>query len=220
MGEVNPMRSAGMLALLPLLGAAQTPPSAALVKGVLLERDTPAVSGEFSVRTAGNQVFRYRFDHDTYVERENQLTTVPGINPGEKVEVLSDSLPDSFLRYARTVHVIDADPPPRPPGANRLRPGARTSLDSADRYSPPLPVGNLTFAGVVYRVTGERVVLHTRAGDQPILLRRDTRYVQDGESVDPASLKPNMRVFVRGGKDIWDQVEAYQVFWGEILQPR
>src|SRR5580698_3281792 len=146
------MRSAGMLALLPLLGAAQTPPSAALVKGVLLERDTPAVSGEFSIRAAGNQVFRYRFDHDTYVERENQLTTVPGLNPGEKVEVLSDSLPASFLRYARTVHVTDSEPPPGPPGANRLRPGALTSRDAADRDSPPLPVGNLPSARVVYRL--------------------------------------------------------------------
>ena len=64
-------------------------------------------------------------------------------------------------------------------------------------------------------------MLHTRDGDRPIpRLRRDTHYVQDGESVDGASLKPNMRVFVRAGKDLWDQVEAYQVFWGEILQPR
>jgi hypothetical protein len=214
------MRAAGILALLPLLGAAQTPPSAALVEGVLLERDTPAVSGEFSIRAAGNQVFRYRFDNNTYVERENRLTTVPGLNPGEKVEVLSDSVADSVLRYARTVHVISPAPPPMPPAANRLPAGERAPLDSADRYSFPLPVGNLTFAGVVYRVTGERVVLHTRDGDQPILLRRDTHYVQDGASVDSASLKPNMHVFVRGGKDIWDQVEAYQVFWGEILQPR
>ena len=35
-----------------------------------------------------------------------------------------------------------------------------------------------------------------------------------------ASLKPNMRVFVRAGKDLYDQVEAYQVIWGKILDPK
>jgi hypothetical protein len=29
-----------------------------------------------------------------------------------------------------------------------------------------------------------------------------------------------MRVFVRAGKDIYEQVEAYQVIWGKILEPR
>ena len=38
--------------------------------------------------------------------------------------------------------------------------------------------------------------------------------------VDAATLKPNMRVFVRAGKDLYDQVEAYQVIWGTILDPR
>ena len=42
----------------------------------------------------------------------------------------------------------------------------------------------------------------------------------DGESVDLAKLKPNTRVFIRAGKDIWDQVEAYQVVCGGILQPQ
>jgi hypothetical protein len=70
-------------------------------------------------------------------------------------------------------------------------------------------------------VNGERVVLHTReAGDQCILLRQDTRYLANGEVVDAAALKPNMRVFVRAGKNLYDEVEAYQVIWGAILNPR
>jgi len=48
------------------------------------------------------------------------------------------------------------------------------------------------------------------------LLRRDTRFVAGGETVAPADLKINMRVFVRGGKDVFGHVEAYQVVWGGI----
>ena len=48
----------------------------------------------------------------------------------------------------------------------------------------------------------------------------DTRYLEDGQVVDLAQLKPNMRVFVRAGKDLYNEVEAYQVIWGKILAPQ
>ena len=212
------MRAAGLVLLFPLLGAAQTPASAALIRGVLLERDAPTAAGQFSVRAADNQVFRYQFDRKTYVEREDQPIDVARLVPGEKVEVVSDSVPGSALRYARTIHVIPEAPPPRPLTAGRFR-AYRTPAERAV-ISANLPTGNLTFSGVVFRVSGERIVLHTRGGDQSILLRKDTRYLEDGELVENAALKPNMRVFVRAGKDLYDQVEAYQVIWGRILEPR
>lgn len=205
-----------LLLLVSSICMAQTapPPSAALVRGVLLERDTPNGSGEFSVRVADNQVFRYHFDAKTYVEREKQMIDVARLQPGEKVEVLSDTVPGSVLRYARTIHVFEDAPPPRNLTAGRLR-AYRPSTDRG------LPAGNLTYSGVVFRVTSERLVLHTReSGDQSILLRKDTRFLENGETVEAASLKPNMRVFVRAGKDLFDQVEAYQVIWGSILDPR
>jgi hypothetical protein len=74
---------------------------------------------------------------------------------------------------------------------------------------------------VVFRLNSQRVVLHTRAaGDLSILLRKDTRYLADGQLVDAGSLKPNMRVFVEAGKDLYNDIEAYQVIWGKILSPR
>jgi len=193
---------------------AQTPAAPALIRGVLLERDTPA-TGEFSVRNGDNQVFRYHFDTKTYVEREDQMIDVPRLQPGEKVEVVSDSVPGSILRYARTVHVLeDAPRTPRPLTAGRYRAQRPTER-------PTTPTGNLTYSGVVFRLTGERIVLHTRdGGDQSILLRKDTRYLENGENVEAATLKPNMRVFVRAGKDLYDQVEAYQIVWGSILAPK
>jgi hypothetical protein len=203
----------GLLCLGAWLSAAETPQSAALIRGVLLERDSQPASGEFSVRLADNQVFRYQFDGKTYVERDQQLLDLPRLRPGEKVEVVSDELPGSVLRYARTVHVINDAPPARPPSLGRLRSASRLA---EDRVS----MGTLTYAGVVFRVNGDRLVLHTRdGGEQALLLRKDTRYLRNGEIVDPATLQMNTRVFVRAGKDLWDQPEAYQVIWGKILVP-
>ena len=208
------MRIGRLLLVFPVTLAAQQLPSAALIRGVLVERDAQATSGEFSVRAHGNQVFRYRFDPKTYVERDQRISEVARLVPGDKVEVVSDEGPGSTLRYARTVHVIETPPPPRPLSQGRVR-AYRTP---AERLAP---ISTLSFAGVVSRLNSDRVVLHTRAGgDQTILLRQDTRYLANGEVVDFAALQPNMRVFVRAGKNLYDQVEAYQVIWGQILSPR
>jgi len=190
----------------------QTHENAALVRGVVLECDTRP-SGELSIRTADNEVLRYQFDAKTYAEREEHLIEAGRVKPGEQVEVVSDRMPGSLVRYARTIHVIQPTPPPRPLSQGRLR-----------AYNPkqdPVRTGNLTYSGVVYRLSDERVLIHTReAGDLAILLRKDTRYLQDGVVVEPADLKLNMRVFVRAGKDLYGEVEAYQVIWGTILTPR
>ena len=74
---------------------------------------------------------------------------------------------------------------------------------------------------MINRVTAEKVVLHMRdGGDLSIRLRGDTRYLADGQVADLAQLKPNMRVFVQAGKDLYNEVEAYQIVSGTILAPR
>lgn len=210
------MRTLGLLMLLPLAVVAQTAPQPALIRGVILECDSQAPAGELAVRDASNQVFRYQFDAKTYAERDDQLIQASHLKPGEKVEVVSDRLPGFALRYARTIHVIQPLPPARPLTMGRYR-APRPGVPKLDLS----PTGNLTFAGVVFRLNGERVVLHTReAGEQSILLRADTRYLQEGEIVEAKDLQPNMRVYVRAGKNLYDQVEAYQIIWGSILTPR
>ena len=210
------MRTIGILVLLPCMGAAQTVADAPLVSGTVLECDARP-TGEVSIRAADNQVLRYQFDRKTYVEREKQLIEAARLTPGEKVEVLSDRLPAYALRYARTIHVLQPLAPPRPQTLGRYRaypPGYGRSTD------PVVPAGAITYSGVVSRLNDERVVLHTReAGDLSILLRKDTRFLRDGQLVGAAELKPTMRVFVRAAKDIYQQVEAYQVIWGSILTP-
>ncbi len=213
------MRAIGVLLFFPWMAAAQAvstpgpPENAALVRGVLLECDRRA-AGEFSIRAADNRVLRYRFDGKTYAEREDHLIEPARLVAGEKVEVLSDVVAGFPLRYARTIHVVQPVPPPRPQTLGRLR-----GYDP--KTEPAVRAGNLTYSGVVFRLNSQHLVIHSRgAGDLSILLRKDTRYLADGQLVDAGSLKPNMRVFVRAGKDIYNDVEAYQVIWGTILTPR
>ncbi|HXK04107.1 MAG TPA: hypothetical protein VMS37_17010 [Verrucomicrobiae bacterium] len=206
------MRALGIWLLFPGLLLSQSHQDSGLVRGVVLECEAKP-EGELSIRTADNQVLRYRFDHKTYAEREDHLIDAARIQPGEQVEVVSDSVPGSLLRYVRTIHVVEPTPPPRPLTQGRLR-----------AYNPNLDTvrtGNLTYSGVVFRLSAEHLLVHTReAGDLTLQLRKDTRYIQDGQVVEAADLKPNMRVFIRAGKDLYNELEAYQVIWGKILTPQ
>jgi hypothetical protein len=215
--------AAGQSTPMPATGPERAP---AVVRGVLLERDAQAGEGEFSVRRADNLVFRYRFDRKTYVEREHDLIEVARLRPGEKVEVVSDTIPGFALRYARTVHVLDEPPARLTATASTTATTATTqgryrAYRSVEERDRTLPTGNLTYSGVVFRITPEKLVLHTRdGGEQALAVGKDTRYMRNGEIVTAEALQMNTRVFVRAGKDLSDQVEAYQVIWGKILDPQ
>ena len=208
----RPMRTALLLAAVtaPLIAQRTASP---LIRGDLIARESRP-SGEFSVRTADNQVFRYRFDPKTYVEREDRLTDIPRLAVGERVEVLSDEGFVSDVRYARTVHVMFPPPPTRPVSQGRFRGGG----DAVDHF---MPISTMSLAGVISDLGTEWLVLHTRKdGNQTIRLRRDTRFLNNGERVEAADLHPNMRVFIRAGRNLYNEIEAYQIIWGEILEPR
>ena len=215
------MRPYWILLLCPLLLAGQPDAPGAVLRGVLLERDPQTVSGEFSVRAADDQVFRFLFDGKTYVERDQQPIDVSRLRVKDLVEVVSDEAPGSRLRYARSVHVLPA-PAPAPPPLSQGRVRAyRSSADRMVALDRATAAGTLGIAGVVSRLSSDHVVLHTRgAGEQTILLRRDTRYLADGDLVSSNQLQLNMRVFVRAGRTLYNEIEAYQVIWGRILQPR
>src|SRR5690348_11329112 len=98
----RPMRIHWIAWFFPVLLAAQIAAPPPVLRGVLLERDPQTASGEFSVRAADNQVFRFLFDARSYVERDQQAIDVSRLQPGELVEVVSDETPGSLLRYARS----------------------------------------------------------------------------------------------------------------------
>ena len=191
---------------------AQEPAFTGVIRGVLIERNDAGLAGEFSIRTRNSNVYRFSFDAKTYVEREEQRVSMHGLQKGDIIEVVGDRDASVAVHYARTVHVVATPRPAALAGRSRAyRPNFMDFL---------APRGNLTYSGVIARLTADSLVLHTRLeGDKTILLRADTRFLESGSMVEAADLKTNTRVFVRAGKSLDDQVEAYQVIWGEILQP-
>jgi hypothetical protein len=83
------------------------------------------------------------------------------------------------------------------------------------------PRGNLTFGGVVIRRSPTVLVLRTRTEPEKLVrLREDTRFLYSGSPATSGDVAVNTRVFVRAGKNFENDVEAYQVIWGEIAGPK
>jgi len=206
------LRTFCLFLLLPLVAGAQFPPPS--LSGVLLERDADATSGQFAIRDSDNQVYRYIFDAKTAVDRDGFTVNIERLTPGDKLQVDSDAVPGSLLRYARVVHAAPLPPANLTYSDSRFRTPTRSILERAPN------LGTITFAGVVSRLNSGTLVLHTRSGLQTLIIRTDTRYVDNGDTVEAAELRPNMRVFIRAGKNLYEQLEAYQVIWGSILEPK
>ncbi|MCU1258237.1 MAG: hypothetical protein JWO80_1122 [Bryobacterales bacterium] len=204
-----------VLAFLIAGGLSGQPLRTGFVRGVIVENRSIGQSGEFSVRSGADAVFQFRSDGKTWIERENERIPASSLRAGELLEVVSDRDPKQLypLHYARMVQVI-LQVRPRPPVRNGMyrlyRPGA----------SPVPIIANFIYAGVIKELSDQRMVLRTKLdGDKIIYLRPDTRCVEQGSAVDPSALRPNTLVSVEGGKDMNDELEAYQVVWGRILEP-
>jgi len=166
-------------------------------------------SGELTIRNVEKAVYSCRFDAYTYFEREHQMIQVNVLAAGDPVEVLADRRPGSATCYARTVQVVE--PPAKP--LRRWRAVASPTEDFAPR-------GDLAFGGLVLHRDADAIVIKTRTGELRVNLRPDTRFLSDGLRLDAAALMVNLHVFVRAGHDIYGQLEAFQVIWGEIIAPR
>ncbi len=183
-----------------------------IIRGDLLEWEGSASRGELAIRSTDDRVSRCAYDGKTYFERDRQRVSMLNLKPGEKVEMVADYRQNSLRCYALMVHVLDG---PAPTPYRRLTIPSRAPTESI------FPRGNLTFAGVVLRMTAQHLLLRTNAGkEQRFSLRQDTRFVQEGAIVQASMLRVNTRVFIRAGKNYEDEVEAYQVMWGEIVPAR
>jgi hypothetical protein len=190
---------------------AQQPPGVGLVRGNLLECEAT----EFSIRSTTNHVYRFTFDAKTYIERDKQRITVSGLSKGDALEIVADRASGTGPRYARTIHVIERPVPAR----------AALSQGRLRAYRSPIehimPRGALTFSGIILRLNDDSLLLRTRVdGEKTILLRQDTRFLDSGLAVEQSMLKTSTRVFVRAGKNLENEIEAYQVVWGDILEPK
>ncbi|MEO7650111.1 MAG: hypothetical protein ABIZ80_06560, partial [Bryobacteraceae bacterium] len=196
--------------LLALQLAAEDPAPIGLIRGDLLESDTASVT----IRTAKNQVFLFRIDQKTYIERDDTRMYPAELRRGDALEVVADRDPQATVTYARLISVMTArSAPPRRLIENRRAPIQYT-------FESIVPRGLLTFSGMVLRLHEDRMTLRLKAGGEKLIrLRADTRYRRDGLEVEPPALQTGTRVFVRAGKSLDDELEAYEVVWGQILDP-
>ena len=198
------------LCALALLPAADEPAPIGLIRGDLLESDTTSVT----IRTAKNQVFQFRIDQKTYIEREDTRMYPAELRRGDALEVVADRDPQATVTYARLISVMTSHAAP----ARKLTQGRRAPIQYT--FESIVPRGLLTFSGMVLRLNDDRMTLRMKVGGEKLIrLRADTRYRQDGRQVEPPALQTGTRVFVRAGKSLDDELEAYEVVWGQILDP-
>jgi hypothetical protein len=209
----NNMRAGLILILAAATATAQESAPSGFLRGQLLSWTGTPRAGEFTFQATENHIDFCSYDEKTYFEREKRHITIAGTEKGDRLEVVSDQRQGSSVCYARTVHIMDEARIVKFPGVRPRAHPVNTPDLAATR-------GTLAFSGVVLKVTPETLYLRSRAGERSaIRLRSDTRYLMEGQPAEVGSLRANLVVFVRAGKNIDNEVEAYQVVWGEILQP-
>lgn len=194
---------------------AEDAPPLGLTRGEVLEVDPD----QFSIRTLKNQVFRFRVDAKTFIERENQQVAFSTMKKGDIADVVCDRGPESSLRYARLVKVAEV----RPLATALQRPvlPRRAPYPTMSLLDSIFPRGQLTFTGVVLTKQDDRMLLRTRAdGEKLIRLRPDTNFMESGRPVENAMLKTQTRVFIRAGHGLDNDLEAYSIIWGDIVDPK
>jgi hypothetical protein len=192
----------------------QDTPPIGILRGQLLDWGATGDSGQFTIRAEDFHVHRCRFDQQTYFEKKGARITPGSVQVNDLVEFVADRRGGEAKCYAITFYVVDRKPARKPLSLHLNLSRSRYLLDQI------APRGNMTFAGVVLRFDAEQMLLRTRSkGNVRIHLREDTRYTSDGRPTDASMLKVNGRVFVRAGRSLDGEIEAYQVLWGEILTP-
>jgi hypothetical protein len=197
---------AALLFFTPLVFAEDAGPG--MLRGTLVQAD----AGVLQVRQPTGVTTRCGFDSHTWIERDRKRLTLAALEAGVSVEALTD------LRvgrcYTRIIRLIPASALLMPVSRRSVATPARTAIESL------FPRGDITFAGVVLRRSPTTLVVRTRTEpEKMIALREDTRYVDSGVPTTGGQLAVNTRVFIRGGKNFENNLEAFQVMWGEIEGP-
>jgi hypothetical protein len=183
-----------------------------IVRGALIECD----AARLTVRTADNHTYGFVIDSKTFIERDNFRISCSKLDKAEPLEIVSDRSTEPGMMYARLITVVN----PETRSRRRALMAVRAPVEHEDPTLSIAPRGSLTFTGMVLRVDDDGLVLRTRVdGEKWILVRHDTRFREDGLRVEPSSLHSSTRVFVRAGKNLDGEIEAYEIVWGEILTP-
>ena len=149
------------------------------------------------------------FDARSLFERDRVRISPGRLRPGDRLEVISDRTSQATTCFARMIKVLTGQEEPLVWG----------SITRATEHFAPR--GNLLYSGVVVADDGDRFTLRLRSGERTVIrLRRDTRFLDGGAAVGREILRVNAPLFVRAGLGFDEEIEAYSVVRGEILQPR
>lgn len=194
--------------LLPLLLSAEEVP-VGVVSGHISDIKTTS----FLLKTTTNKEFRCSFDHRTWFEQSRLRVSVTAFQPTDLVEIIADRrLIDGTPCYARTVRLADLAPPKN---SGRLRIPYRAVTESI------IPRGEYQWAGTVSELTAEKLVLRTRTdGYKTLVIRADTRFLEDGAVSEFARLLPNTLISIRAGRSVTGETEVYQIIWGSVTPKR
>jgi hypothetical protein len=185
-----------------------------IVRGDLSLLLVRAGKGTLDVKTASGTVYQCDFDNTSLIERDNLPIAPATMVKGDPIELVADRKRDRC--YARIIRVLKRTSGVSP--VTTSKPKWRFSTNAIDHIYPR---GNLTFSGVILRMTPTMLVLRTRTErEKVIMLRDDTRYLDSGLPGEHGNLAVNTRVFIRGSKTFEDTLEAHQVIWGEIAGPK
>ena len=192
---------------------AQENAPAGIVRGDLVEWDGNKMEGDMLVRLPPDRLYTCHFDAFTYMERDGERIAMGVLKAGDRLELVTDRKPGSQRCYARTLRVVDKLPP--------TNPGYRITARRSTLIDQLYPRGNLTFSGVILRLNAQMMVLRTRTqGEATVMLRQDTRYMDSGLPSEASMLVVNTRVSIRCGRNPENDLEAFQVIWGEIAGPK
>jgi hypothetical protein len=184
-----------------------------ILRGDLIAWTGTARAGLLTFRNADNRLFECGFDDKTWFERENEHIVISAMRAGDHLELVADHRPPSTTCYARTVQILDVTLPRRTASG---KPGLRSHNSATELFAPR---GDITFAGLVMGINGNWLTLLTRdKGRHILLLRQDTRYLGGGLPQERSSLTPQTLIFVRAGRNLDGDIEAYTIIWGEILE--
>jgi hypothetical protein len=195
-----------------ILVAQENAPPGFLHGGLVSWTGTPR-EGQFMFQVSTGQSYFCSYDERTYIERENRRISMTGMDPGDRLAIVSDRKSNSTVCYARTIQVLEDQRAQVAPGVRpRLRANAATPVAWPHSY--------LTVSGAVSRITSDLLILRSPSGERTtIRLGPATRYLCGGQTADAASLGVNTVVFIRASRNFRDEMEADQVIWGGILQP-
>ena len=194
-------------------GLAQENAPPGFLRGGLVSWTGTPRNGQFTFQVLTGQAYLCSFDEKTYIERENRRITMAGTEKGDRIEIISDQRPGSALCYARAIQILED---PALHGAPGLGRAGAVDAAAASFWSRP----NLALSGAVSRITSDLLILRSRSGEhKTVRLRPDTRFLCEGQITESGTLRVNTVVFIRAAWNLYNELEAFQVIWGGILQP-